>query len=110
ITSKWLTSLYPLTLPAYVVLPTLPLHDALPISTQDHEFWRVEDLACFPGCAPVAREHLRALLADPANDEMPVGALLGRAYGAARSEEHTSELQSRENIVVRLLLVKKQYD
>lgn len=55
-------------------------------TTQDHEFWRVEDFACFPGCAPVAREHLRALLADPANDEMPVGALLGRAYGAAAEQ------------------------
>src|SRR5690606_41226152 len=29
---------------------------------------------------------------------------------ATRSEEHTSELQSRENLVCRLLLVKKQYN
>src|SRR5690606_40549926 len=29
------------------------------------------------------------------------------AYGAVRSEEHTSELQSRENLVCRLLLEKK---
>src|SRR5690606_41866087 len=29
--------------------------------------------------------------------------------GAARSEEHTSELQSRENLVCRLLLEKKNY-
>src|SRR5690606_41376954 len=31
-----------------------------------------------------------------------------RAAGAARSEEHTSELQSRENLVCRLLLEKKK--
>src|SRR5690606_40378664 len=33
--------------------------------------------------------------------------VLGIAYGVGRSEEHTSELQSRENIVCRLLLDKK---
>src|SRR5690606_39921696 len=32
---------------------------------------------------------------------------LGRAAAALRSEEHTSELQSRENLVCRLLLEKK---
>src|SRR5207302_3856071 len=31
----------------------------------------------------------------------------GRLYDATRSEEHTSELQSRENLVCRLLLEKK---
>src|SRR5690606_39765038 len=33
----------------------------------------------------------------------------GPCPGAARSEEHTSELQSRENLVCRLLLEKKKY-
>src|SRR3712207_7675222 len=33
--------------------------------------------------------------------------LLGRHVGAVRSEEHTSELQSRQYLVCRLLLVKK---
>src|SRR5690606_41612997 len=37
---------------------------------------------------------------------MPV--LLVRGQGEARSEEHTSELQSRENLVCRLLLEKKK--
>src|SRR5436309_9996695 len=32
-----------------------------------------------------------------------------RALGLLRSEEHTSELQSRENLVCRLLLEKKKY-
>src|SRR5690606_42086269 len=33
-----------------------------------------------------------------------------RQIGAKRSEEHTSELQSRENLVCRLLLEKKKQD
>src|SRR5690606_40379086 len=33
--------------------------------------------------------------------------LRGRSSGSRRSEEHTSELQSRENLVCRLLLEKK---
>src|SRR5690606_11044303 len=36
-------------------------------------------------------------------------AIPGGAAGQARSEEHTSELQSRENLVCRLLLEKKKY-
>src|SRR5690606_41302723 len=32
----------------------------------------------------------------------------GQGYGQVRSEEHTSELQSRENLVCRLLLEKKK--
>src|SRR5690606_332527 len=36
-------------------------------------------------------------------------ALLRQAFTQARSEEHTSELQSRENLVCRLLLEKKKY-
>src|SRR5690606_42154329 len=35
-------------------------------------------------------------------------ALVRRAFTADRSEEHTSELQSRENLVCRLLLEKKK--
>src|SRR5690606_8712421 len=35
------------------------------------------------------------------------GGLLAKANLASRSEEHTSELQSRENLVCRLLLEKK---
>src|SRR5690606_42099081 len=38
----------------------------------------------------------------------PSGHRSGRAQEALRSEEHTSELQSRENLVCRLLLEKKK--
>src|SRR2546426_9333818 len=76
---------------------TLSLHDALPISG-DHE--RLA-LTCVPKGLPARdldagqRDLLRALLAT----------YLGRA---ARSEEHTSELQSPCNLVCRLLLEKKK--
>src|SRR5207302_8784243 len=36
------------------------------------------------------------------------GARVGRTWPPTRSEEHTSELQSRENLVCRLLLEKKK--
>src|SRR5690606_41755119 len=41
-----------------------------------------------------------------------IGTVLGTLAGAfgGRSEEHTSELQSRENLVCRLLLAKKKTD
>src|SRR5690606_41013079 len=38
----------------------------------------------------------------------PAGSRCARAAIPARSEEHTSELQSRENLVCRLLLEKKK--
>src|SRR3712207_7724468 len=73
---------------------TLSLHDALPISAADSV----------------------ALVADPPveDDRARVGEVGGRAAGEAeqpgqrlRSEEHTSELQSRQYLVCRLLLEKK---
>src|SRR3712207_7285243 len=80
---------------------TLSLHDALPIS----ELRRGE-----AGRAAPAREP--ALLAAPAAPRhAPVlaGLRRPRALGPlGRSEEHTSELQSRQYIVCRLLLEKKK--
>src|SRR5205814_4473864 len=73
-------------------LHTLSLHDALPIS------------------AEVDRRQRRALSAqrgDP--DVRRVGTLLrDRRQPRARSEEHTSELQSLRHLVCRLLLEKKK--
>src|SRR3712207_7716347 len=73
---------------------TLSLHDALPIFT----------LCCFLGhmyhfllpdarCTPTLLAHSELRKVDPS---------------ATRSEEHTSELQSRQYLVCRLLLEKKK--
>src|SRR6266700_1410302 len=59
---------------------TLPLHDALTVSTSSSRM---------PVSAPTA----------PSSSSRPT---------SSRSEEHTSELQSRENLVCRLLLEKKK--
>src|SRR5690606_40007608 len=42
-------------------------------------------------------------------DRIDILTLVDYAAGKKRSEEHTSELQSRENLVCRLLLEKKKY-
>src|SRR5690606_39392641 len=88
---------------------TLSLHDALPI-------YRADALAHpAPHAASLAavrrrREHGRRAPARAHRE----GARGGRAVREAhrrprsRSEEHTSELQSRENLVCRLLLEKKK--
>src|SRR5262249_60837795 len=81
--------------PATTELYTLSLHDALPIYGEgqlqaQHHLAEHEELR-------------RAALAIEAGDE-------GRRHDgdAARSEEHTSELQSLTNLVCRLLLEKKK--
>src|SRR3712207_7146917 len=79
---------------------TLSLHDALPI-------W---DLVLQPAClAAAARPRLSQLRVGAGVREVH---LLGRPAPAdragRRSEEHTSELQSRQYLVCRLLLEKKK--
>src|SRR5690606_39915515 len=56
--------------------------------------------------ADIARE--RNLTIDEAGFEREMEAQRERARSASRSEEHTSELQSREKLVCRLLLEKKK--
>src|SRR5690606_41755084 len=93
---------------------TLSLHDALPISacarTRDRKPGGGRRGA--RGRRPVARPGDRRRGArggahDQAGDQ-PQLRDHGHAAGAARSEEHTSELQSREKLVCRLLLEKKK--
>src|SRR3712207_9524200 len=74
---------------------TLSLHDALPISG------RLDDVVVELGAHEGHQD--RAVLR--AADLAVLERLLGHAH--ARSEEHTSELQSRQYIVCRLLLEKK---
>src|SRR3712207_8982791 len=74
---------------------TLSLHDALPISRHRAIRWHGLDLVSF-------REAIkRCDLGHFEDDE------LGTIMTAVRSEEHTSELQSRQYLVCRLLLEKK---
>lgn len=51
-------------------------------TTQDLEYWTAADLACFVGCPLDMYDRLSALLADPANDSIPVMALAGQAEAA----------------------------
>src|SRR3712207_9528014 len=77
---------------------TLSLHDALPISDLEHEHASVA----------VERDLRRLLDCGVGQDGVQLEA--GRQpelFG--RSEEHTSELQSRQYLVCRLLLEKKKH-
>src|SRR5690606_41216156 len=82
------------------------LHDALPISQFDRR--SIEIGVYFPGIEFAMHNYGAAIWSNarlaPYAD---VGVLLPQA-GVERSEEHTSELQSRENLVCRLLLEKKK--
>src|SRR3989442_5530901 len=75
----------------------LSLHDALPI---------YHDTAGAGGAAPSPPRPLGGRR--PRVEPAPGGPALGRRSRAARSEEHTSELQSRPHLVCRLLLEKKK--
>src|SRR3712207_7618300 len=81
----------------------LSLHDALPIwrgAARAHRGGRH-----VPARAPRARDRARALRRRVRGD--PRAARLQPAALRPRSEEHTSELQSRQYLVCRLLLEKK---
>src|SRR2546430_8402844 len=80
---------------------TLSLHDALPISRR-RRYCPVDCLSTSVRTAPCQWDWRRAAWAASAWLHLP------GAY-QARSEEHTSELQSQSNLVCRLLLEKKKY-
>src|SRR5690606_39517496 len=93
-------SLFLRTVPATTVLYTLSLHDALPISTDGIEE-HVAPVGCHAGMqiATGSAAVCEGMMEPPK---------LADGAGTQRSEEHTSELQSRENLVCRLLLEKKK--
>src|SRR5690606_40943436 len=82
---------------------TLSLHDALPIS----ERRRTARYARLAGFGEIAQRRLRGAHVAVVGAG-GLGSPVVLALAAARSEEHTSELQSRENLVCRLLLQKKK--
>src|SRR5207247_5614864 len=101
---------FPSTSPPSSALYTLSLHDALPIlpdttapraaSSAVFETVRLWTVSGWPPsrmCPAIGRP----MIPNPMN---PTGVL----SGCVRSEEHTSELQSRVDLVCRLLLEKKK--
>src|SRR5207249_12068274 len=89
---------------------TLSLHDALPIFRAicpNAAFPDIELQERVPNSENIRTDRLSlSLLGDGFVEAVPDQALLDLARG--RSEEHTSELQSRFDIVCRLLLEKKK--
>src|SRR3712207_6919983 len=75
---------------------TLSLHDALPISATSQP-----TVVLLPVCRAHSSSSRRAV-------ERSTSACHGSGARPARSEEHTSELQSRQYLVCRLLLEKKK--
>src|SRR5690349_24200247 len=80
---------------------TLSLHDALPISTRRSRTRR----AC---CASTSFQSISRGWAKPSFTPRWVISLKVTRCTGTRSEEHTSELQSRRDLVCRLLLEKKK--
>src|SRR3712207_8610020 len=80
---------------------TLSLHDALPISTRP--------TPASPRAAPAAPARSRSSTARCAGRWSSTASTTARVSRTTpRSEEHTSELQSRQYLVCRLLLEKKK--
>src|SRR5690606_39667857 len=91
---------------------TLSLHDALPISTCSRSATCRRSTANKCRRMPTRAQPPRSARPPTPEAEQALGcrpwdAGLGAIF-SFRSEEHTSELQSRENLVCRLLLEKKK--
>src|SRR5262249_62049461 len=86
--------------PATSELSTLSLHDALPISS-----WAWERVPSFPTGPSFPAGRSRTVKVKDEIKQNEGGFHVMRA----RSEEHTSELQSLTNLVCRLLLEKKKH-
>src|SRR5690606_40974230 len=101
--------------PYTAVFYTLSLHDALPICFQfvcyaclDPANALVCYVAYYGDGDRYERKQAHAACGGRSGADRAAGGRMHRAaIMRARSEEHTSELQSRENLVCRLLLEKK---
>src|SRR5690606_40096149 len=92
---------------------TLSLHDALPICATGNRARQEVPAAAAGMPSPAAvrganPESIRSPCQCSPADTSHTAGHAARRRGACRSEEHTSELQSRENLVCRLLLEKKK--
>src|SRR5207302_9704007 len=96
--------------PAPTPTSTLSLHDALPISLT----FTGQGGVGFERSARITVPDLHAIVEKATEgrivpkDFVPSPVAHPHCYSISRSEEHTSELQSRENLVCRLLLEKKK--
>src|SRR3712207_6931057 len=87
---------------------TLSLHDALPIFRRDVGELEAVARQVHGRSSMIPRHAGRNHLGRRSGDSRASGSRAGVGGGArARSEEHTSELQSRQYLVCRLLLEKK---
>src|SRR5690606_40496018 len=92
---------------------TLSLHDALPISfsrnkdTFPYIPHNLQSLEMAIDAVNHNPSNIKYVREDIVNDEIRQ-IIVDRDPNLIRSEEHTSELQSRENLVCRLLLEKKK--
>src|SRR5438552_9724069 len=84
------------TLPSTSDIYTLSLHDALPIFVELDRSRDARLLDPFTTIDELAER-----------DHIAIVPFAARAFGERRSEEHTSELQSPDHLVCRLLLEKK---
>src|SRR5204862_3603936 len=95
--------------PAPTQIYTLSLHDALPISSR---YFSITSTTCRRRSAKILRVgRAKSCMRKASSPRRSAG--LARGCGRAapfrpRSEEHTSELQSRRDLVCRLLLEKKK--
>src|SRR5690606_41332919 len=83
---------------------TLSLHDALPI----YQYLTFVVVGGGPTGVELAGAIAEIAKFAVARDFVNINPELAQIYIIERSEEHTSELQSRENLVCRLLLEKKK--
>src|SRR5699024_12208922 len=92
---------------AATALSPLSLHDALPICSDHDRHEKLDLRVAFPGGPCQHRRHRDEDALDARDDSVTV---FGHGFEGVlreRSEEHTSELQSRFDLVCRLLLEKK---
>src|SRR5690606_41171268 len=100
--------------PAPTALYPLSLHDALPISARPASSARSSAARSRARHGSVARSSAAPAAFAPTSTPLTAAsssdatARVTRTSTRVRSEEHTSELQSRENLVCRLLLEKKK--
>src|SRR5947208_7601743 len=87
---------------------TLSLHDALPISRERTGRGRSCRNDTAHSCPPMCGRRSAGRIQSALPDELPTRIPARSGPGGHRSEEHTSELQSPDHLVCRLLLEKKK--